>query len=408
MNSAPAVVAAKADVLSDQERAVVLYALGCAAFLITFDSIMLSAVLPRIAADLRIAEVQLGWLAGSYALSFGLAACFMAPLADRFGRRALLVSGGLVFAIANLLGGTAATFPILLGYRFVAGIGAAMIMPSIWATIGSLFPANRVMPAMSVVWAFISFSMVAGVPAASFLAGDSWKAIFIGTGTVALVLVAALALLPLSGGPGRQVRYLEQFRAVFTNAGALRALAATFFWNLSLFGTFSLAGAFYNIRFGLDTRSIGIAMCIGGLGTFAGSTIVGKLGGKLDKVAVVRLTAIAAGLLVLPFTAAFGVAACIAFQFGWSFAVGFGSGALSATVSSQAPSARGTLMGLNSAVLNAAVVVGGAVAGPLLAVSHGSFLTVGGLSALAAGLAALVVPRVPAPSAPVPVTAAQR
>jgi predicted MFS family arabinose efflux permease len=77
-------------------RNVALYVLSCAAFVVTFDTLLVSAVLPKIARDLAIAEHALGWLAGSYAASFGLSAIVMAPLADSLGRRNLLLVGGVV------------------------------------------------------------------------------------------------------------------------------------------------------------------------------------------------------------------------------------------------------------------------------------------------------------------------
>lgn len=379
-------------------RNVALYVLSCAAFVVTFDTLLVSAVLPKIARDLAIPEHALGWLAGSYAASFGLSAIVMAPLADSLGRRNLLLVGGVLFAIANALGGTAGSFHALLVYRLAAGVGAAMVMPGVWATVGSLFPPRAVMSAMSVVWAFISLSMIVGVPAASFLAGDSWKAMFFGTAGISLPLLVAFAFLPLGSEPPRGEPYLTQFRRVLGHTGALRSLLATFFWNLSLFSTFSLVGAFYFSRFALNTRQIGLTMLVGGLGTFLGTLLARKLGAKLDRRVVVRGCALACALLVAPFTLAFNLPVSLALQVLWSFVVGFGAGALSAIVSAQQPKARGTLMSLNSATLNAAVAVGGALSGGLVELGHGGFVWVGVLSSVAAIAAAAVVPDAPGAS----------
>lgn len=382
--------------LAEGERTVVLYVLACTAFVVTFDTLMVSAVLPKIARDLGIADRALGWLSASYALAFGLAATFMAPLADSLGRRQLLVGGGAVFVVANALGGSVTSFEALLAYRLVAGIGAAMMMPSVWATVGTIFPPKVLMSAMSVIWAFISLSMIIGVPIASFLAGDSWKAMFWGLAGLSLPLVVALAFLPLGPRSQASSAYLEQFGKVLGHSGARRSLAATFFWNLSLFGTFSLVGAFYFANFKLDTRHIGIAMLLGGLGTFGGTLMARKLGAKLDRRRVVQLCAVGCALCVTPFTLALGLNLSIAIQVVWSTIVGFGAGALSALVSAQQPSARGTVMSLNSAILNASVAVGGALSGRLIELGRGQFWLVGVMSSIAALAVVVVVPAVPA------------
>jgi predicted MFS family arabinose efflux permease len=288
------------------------------------------------------------------------------------------------------------SFEALLAYRLVAGVGAAMMMPSVWATVGSIFPPKALMSAMSVVWAFISLSMIIGVPIASFLAGDSWKAMFWGTAGLSLPLVVALAFLPLGQRQQASSAYLEQFRKVLRHSGARRSLAATFFWNLSLFGTFSLAGAFYFANFALDTRHIGIAMLLGGLGTFGGTLLARRLGSKLDRRRVVRLCALGCAVCVAPFTLALSLSLSIVLQIVWSTFVGFGAGALSALVSAQQPSARGTVMSLNSAILNGSVAVGGALSGRLVELGHGHFGLVGIMSSVAAIAVTVVVPDAPA------------
>src|SRR5207237_2739212 len=64
-------------------------------------------------------------------------------LADRIGRRRVLVCCLSAFAAANLLTAVAANLPSLLGARLVAGSVAAGVSPSVYALVAGIAPSDR-------------------------------------------------------------------------------------------------------------------------------------------------------------------------------------------------------------------------------------------------------------------------
>src|SRR5207244_11475902 len=79
--------------------------------------------------------------------TFSVAYMGIAPLfgyiADRIGRRRVLICSLLGFAAANILTAAAANLPSLLAVRLFAGSAAAGVSPSIYALVGGAAPPDR-------------------------------------------------------------------------------------------------------------------------------------------------------------------------------------------------------------------------------------------------------------------------
>lgn len=119
--------------------------------LIILDTNIVAVSLPSIARDLSGAFADIEWVVSAYLLAF--AACLLpaGSLADRFGRRRLLLIGLAVFGIASLACGAAPSLMFLNLVRAAKGIGAAMLLTSALAAIGHRFhePQERLR-----AWAF--------------------------------------------------------------------------------------------------------------------------------------------------------------------------------------------------------------------------------------------------------------
>ena len=97
---------------------------------VAFDRLTVAYLAPYIVADLGLSNAQVGWLAGALSGAIALSAFFGGRLADRSGRRKLiLIACTIVFSLGTAAGGLAMTFGALFAARFVLGIAEGPMVP---------------------------------------------------------------------------------------------------------------------------------------------------------------------------------------------------------------------------------------------------------------------------------------
>jgi EmrB/QacA subfamily drug resistance transporter len=121
----------------------VLAAAGTAMFLVDLDFFALNLSIPRMAQDLHDSATDMQWVISGYMLAL---AAFLIPggrLGDVLGRKRMLLVGLAVFGAAAILCGTASSSEVLIAFRVVQGIGAAILFPICIAVVTAAFPAER-------------------------------------------------------------------------------------------------------------------------------------------------------------------------------------------------------------------------------------------------------------------------
>ena len=93
------------------------------------DNSILTVALPTIGRDLRASAVSLEWVTGVYAVVFGGLMLLFGSLADRFGRRRMMLIGLTLLAIASLATAFVTTGDELIAVRALMGVAAAMTTP---------------------------------------------------------------------------------------------------------------------------------------------------------------------------------------------------------------------------------------------------------------------------------------
>jgi EmrB/QacA subfamily drug resistance transporter len=125
---------------SDRQRWIALVVL-CAGFLmIILDQTIVNVALPSIQTDLRFSQSSLAWVVNAYLIAFGGLLLLVGRLGDLIGRRRIFLIGLTVFTSASLLCGLAQSRTLLIGARFVQGIGGAMTSAVILGMIVTMFP----------------------------------------------------------------------------------------------------------------------------------------------------------------------------------------------------------------------------------------------------------------------------
>ncbi|MGS1034043.1 MFS transporter [Burkholderia glumae] len=119
-----------------------LFAL-CGACLVIdgFDAQAMGYVAPSVIAEWGVAKAALGPVFSASLFGMLIGALGLSVLADRIGRRPVLIGATLFFALAMLATPLAASITSLIALRFVTGLGLGCIMPNAMALVGEFSPA---------------------------------------------------------------------------------------------------------------------------------------------------------------------------------------------------------------------------------------------------------------------------
>ena len=189
-------------------------------FIDGFDAQVMGPVLPSLSKDLNIARVALGSLISSGLVGMMAGALLLGPLADRFGRKPVLVGCALTFGIGSLLTATAASLTQFMVYRVFTGLGMGGAMPNAIALTSEFMPKRSRNAAVMTMFCGFSFgSAFAGWTVAALIRNYGWQSIFLVGGSIPIVVsILLIALLPESirflvvkGGRQKQVsNYLSR------------------------------------------------------------------------------------------------------------------------------------------------------------------------------------------------------
>lgn len=113
--------------------------ISLAVALIIVDSTIVNVAIPAIVDDLGITSTQVQWVQEAYTLVFAALLLLFGSLADRIGRRRLLLIGVGLFAGASLIASFAPTGDLLIVARLVQGVGGAMMLPSTLSLLNATF-----------------------------------------------------------------------------------------------------------------------------------------------------------------------------------------------------------------------------------------------------------------------------
>src|SRR3981081_1986383 len=171
--------------------------LTCAAvlFLDGFDTQAIGYVAPALAKEWGLTKGTLGpvFSAGLFGLMIG--ALVFGPLADRVGRRKIIILSTLAFGIGTLATSVVDDVDSLLAIRFLTGLGLGGAMPNAVAMTSEFSPRRR--RATMVMIMFCGFSIGAalgGFLAAALIPQFGWRSVFVVGGVAPLLLVPILAL----------------------------------------------------------------------------------------------------------------------------------------------------------------------------------------------------------------------
>lgn len=124
---------------SSRRRWAGLVFISIAVALIIVDSTIVNVAIPAIVDDLGITSTQVQWVQEAYTLVFASLLLVFGSLADRFGRRRMLLIGVVVFTGASIGAAFASSGELLILARFIQGVGGAMMLPTTLSLLNATF-----------------------------------------------------------------------------------------------------------------------------------------------------------------------------------------------------------------------------------------------------------------------------
>jgi len=339
------------------------------------DVTILSYVAPVLQQSWSIDADTMGTVFSAGLLGMALGGVCVAPLADRFGRRPLILTALVLMSGGMIASGFVASVSALIAARIGVGVGIGTVLAAMAALAAEVAPPRQQNFAVGVVQAGYPLAAVfTGLVVARLLPSTSWQPLLLYAGIVTLVMLplAALALTESRalGAAGRSVRTLP-IAALFGADIARKTLLLFTAIFMGLMVLYIIVSWITNLAIvaGLSTRDGIYAGALYNLGAFVGTVAISVVS---VRVALTRLVpalfaaAIAAllvfGSIALPVGATLGVA----FLIGVTLQGGYnGIWPLAAAI--YPPEIRATGIGWAVGIGRSGAVVGPAAAGALLA-----------------------------------------
>jgi AAHS family 4-hydroxybenzoate transporter-like MFS transporter len=183
-----------------------------------FDVQSLGYVAPALSAELHISRPQLGPVLSAAPLGVLIGSILFSMLADKIGRRPVLIFSTLFYALLTWMTARAGSLEELRIVRVVGGLGMGAIMPNVMALVGEYSPRrSRVTIMMIVSNGFTAGAALGGFVAAWLLPRYGWRSVFYFGAAVPLAIgVLMIVMLPESlqflalKGKALQGKSLEQ------------------------------------------------------------------------------------------------------------------------------------------------------------------------------------------------------
>jgi EmrB/QacA subfamily drug resistance transporter len=213
----------------DRARWAALIVVCLAQLMIVLDVSIANVALPSIQSDLHFSQATLTWVINAFLISFGSLLLLAGRLGDLIGRRRVFLSGVVLFSVASLLCGLAPSQGVLIGARFLQGIGAAAQASVILAIIVIEFPeaADRARAMSAYVFVSVAGGSIGLLAGGVLTESLSWHWIFfvnLPIGAITFALGRAFIRADAGIGLGHGVDWLGSLLVTSSLMSAIYAI----------------------------------------------------------------------------------------------------------------------------------------------------------------------------------------
>jgi len=150
------------------------------AFLAQLDTTVVNIALPKIGENMKASIGTTSWITSIYALALGVLLITASKLADQFGRKRFFIAGILIFTFSSIFCSTAKSIEVLIAFRALQGIGAAIITPIVIPIAVGLLGRNKGAIIAAAFGTTAGFAASLGGPIGGFITEYfHWKWIFL-------------------------------------------------------------------------------------------------------------------------------------------------------------------------------------------------------------------------------------
>jgi EmrB/QacA subfamily drug resistance transporter len=197
----------------------VLLIVSAGVVLSSLDLFIVNVALPRIATDLHATDIgELSWVLNAYAIVYAALLVFFGRLADRYRRDRAFLLGVALFTAASAGCAVSADVGMLIGFRVLQAVGAALLTPTSLSLLLAAYPARRRAGAVRAWTAFGGVAASLGPVVGGVLVAVDWRLVFLVNVPVGLAaLVFGARHLPRV--PGQDIERPDPLGAVLVTAG---------------------------------------------------------------------------------------------------------------------------------------------------------------------------------------------
>jgi MFS family permease len=312
---------------------------------------IISPILPQYALSFSIPVALVGWAVSAFALARVVTDIPAGILADRFGRKRIMISGLVLIILSSIAAGTASTYGWLLFARIVGGVGSALYMISATTWVAQITAGKSRGRYMSLytglVFAGVSFGPTIGGYTAAHFGLSAPFFVWAVLGTAGLLATIPLKE-PADSSQGTQSKmHVKDILSVLSNGPFMLvncAVLALFFLRAGVRST--LVPLYASLNLGLPPDRIGILLTVAAVATAAATFPSGWLSDRVGRKKPIMACLFLSGIAVLLIPSQESLTGLMGIMAFYGLATGL-QGSIAAWPADVAPKGRlGTSMGV--------------------------------------------------------------
>lgn len=246
------------------------------------DFVVLMPLGPILMREFSISPMQFGGLVSSYNISAAISGFLYGLIADRFGRKIILIFNFIGFIIGTLICSYADSYEFLLTARIIAGAFGGTLTAVVFAMVTDLIPFQRRGRAMSAIMSAFSVASVIGVPLGLLIAETySWRSTFIFIVLISVIsLTLSVMIFPKLNEHTHKSSPIEVLKRLFSllfKWDYLKSYGVIFANAFALFSIIPYLSPFAVKNIGIQETDLKYMYFVAGIFTVITARIIGKL-----------------------------------------------------------------------------------------------------------------------------------